>query len=192
MLREAQPCCVITTDPAAWSAIAAGSSHKPAVMQYQAHVPLHQQARQDSSHLPPSSSTWQPHSAHLRHGITPAAAPDTADAATLRQTRTDPAAAIAPAPAPAKPSPAQPSPALPYCYVLYTSGSTGAPLGVCGTERGLLSRVAWMQGNYPLGAVSAVMAWAHCCWLSSARCLLQLPSCLPCTPAVRQSKHGTA
>ena len=35
----------------------------------------------------------------------------------------------------AAPGPSAPPP-LPYCYVLYTSGSTGAPLGVCGTEEG--------------------------------------------------------
>ena len=28
-------------------------------------------------------------------------------------------------------------PALPFCYVLYTSGSTGAPKDVCGTEAGV-------------------------------------------------------
>lgn len=34
---------------------------------------------------------------------------------------------------------------LPYFCVLYTSGSTGAPLGVLCTEQGFLNRYAWMQ-----------------------------------------------
>jgi len=35
-------------------------------------------------------------------------------------------------------------------YVLYTSGSTGTPLGVRGTVSGLLNRANWMQSAYPL------------------------------------------
>ena len=34
---------------------------------------------------------------------------------------------------------------LPWCYVLFTSGSTGSPLGVKGTEQGVLNRCLWMQ-----------------------------------------------
>ena len=34
---------------------------------------------------------------------------------------------------------------LPWCYVLFTSGSTGPPLGVKGTEQGVLNRCLWMQ-----------------------------------------------
>lgn len=37
-----------------------------------------------------------------------------------------------------------------FCYLMYTSGSTGKPKGVCGTEIGLLNRLLWMQGMYPL------------------------------------------
>lgn len=46
-----------------------------------------------------------------------------------------------------------PAAPLPYCYVLHTSGSTGVPLGVCGTEEGIRNRVDWMQGQYPLAEV---------------------------------------
>ncbi|XP_031403762.1 putative acyl-activating enzyme 19 isoform X2 [Punica granatum] len=36
-----------------------------------------------------------------------------------------------------------------FCYLMYTSGSTGNPKGVCGTEQGLLNRFMWMQEFYP-------------------------------------------
>eukprot|EP00257_Ricinus_communis_P018927 XP_015577767.1 putative acyl-activating enzyme 19 isoform X2 [Ricinus communis] len=37
-----------------------------------------------------------------------------------------------------------------FCYLMYTSGSSGKPKGVCGTELGLLNRFLWMQELYPL------------------------------------------
>jgi acyl-coenzyme A synthetase/AMP-(fatty) acid ligase len=35
--------------------------------------------------------------------------------------------------------------ALPWFYVLFTSGSTGSPVGVLGTEQGFINRYNWMQ-----------------------------------------------
>ncbi|WRX23163.1 AMP-dependent synthetase/ligase domain - like 10 [Theobroma cacao] len=37
-----------------------------------------------------------------------------------------------------------------FSYLMYTSGSTGNPKGVCGTEQGLLNRFLWMQELYPM------------------------------------------
>ncbi|KAL7083465.1 hypothetical protein ACP275_14G164300 [Erythranthe tilingii] len=37
-----------------------------------------------------------------------------------------------------------------FCYLMYTSGSSGKPKGVCGTEIGLINRFMWMQETYPL------------------------------------------
>ncbi|KAM3732747.1 hypothetical protein ACB098_11G082600 [Castanea mollissima] len=37
-----------------------------------------------------------------------------------------------------------------FCYLMYTSGSSGKPKGVCGTEKGLINRFIWMQEFYPL------------------------------------------
>ncbi|MFO0760704.1 MAG: amino acid adenylation domain-containing protein [Byssovorax sp.] len=34
-------------------------------------------------------------------------------------------------------------------YVMYTSGSTGAPKGVSGTHTGMVNRLSWMWNNYP-------------------------------------------
>ncbi|KAG0494126.1 hypothetical protein HPP92_005120 [Vanilla planifolia] len=37
-----------------------------------------------------------------------------------------------------------------FCYLMYTSGSTGAPKGICGKELGLVNRYYWMQNQYPI------------------------------------------
>ncbi|XP_078437775.1 AMP-dependent synthetase and ligase family protein isoform X2 [Wolffia australiana] len=37
-----------------------------------------------------------------------------------------------------------------YCYLMYTSGSSGKPKGVCGTEEGLVNRFLWMQKAFPV------------------------------------------
>ena len=36
------------------------------------------------------------------------------------------------------------------CSVLYTSGSSGAPKGACGTNAGTLHRLSWLWSAYPL------------------------------------------
>ncbi|GFQ06014.1 putative acyl-activating enzyme 19 [Phtheirospermum japonicum] len=44
-----------------------------------------------------------------------------------------------------------------FCYLMYTSGSSGKPKGVCGTEIGLLNRFSWMQEMYPLHGGDVVL-----------------------------------
>ncbi|MFD9035384.1 amino acid adenylation domain-containing protein [Streptomyces sp. NPDC059567] len=42
-------------------------------------------------------------------------------------------------------------------YLIYTSGSTGRPKGVTVTHRAVVNRLAWMQGEYGLGADDRVL-----------------------------------
>jgi non-ribosomal peptide synthetase component F len=46
-----------------------------------------------------------------------------------------------------------PAPCLPWCYVMFTSGSTGQPLGAMGTEEGILNRCHWMHTQDLISAV---------------------------------------
>ncbi|MFJ5676395.1 amino acid adenylation domain-containing protein [Streptomyces sp. NPDC093097] len=58
-------------------------------------------------------------------------------------------------------------------YLLYTSGSTGAPKGVLVPHRGIVNRLAWMQEEYRLGVGERVLhktpvgfdvSWWELCW----------------------------
>ncbi|GAA3036954.1 hypothetical protein GCM10020000_13330 [Streptomyces olivoverticillatus] len=42
-------------------------------------------------------------------------------------------------------------------YVIYTSGSTGQPKGVAVPHRGIVNRLAWMQGQYGLTTEDRVL-----------------------------------
>jgi len=42
-------------------------------------------------------------------------------------------------------------------YAIYTSGSTGRPKGVMAHHRGVVNRVLWAQGRYPVGAADTVL-----------------------------------
>ena len=42
-------------------------------------------------------------------------------------------------------------------YVIYTSGSTGRPKGVMNTHRGVVNRLAWMQGEFGIGPGDVVL-----------------------------------
>ncbi|MBR4827562.1 MAG: amino acid adenylation domain-containing protein, partial [Oscillospiraceae bacterium] len=42
-------------------------------------------------------------------------------------------------------------------YVIYTSGTTGKPKGVPNRNRGLINRITWMHGRYPLAEGDAIL-----------------------------------
>ncbi len=83
--------------------------------------------------------------------------------------RPDPAAPAPAAPAPAAPAPATSAPATPTlagaravhpqqaAYVLYTSGSTGAPKGAVVPHDAIVNRILWMQEEYRLAPGDRVL-----------------------------------
>ncbi|MDT8914981.1 AMP-binding protein [Amycolatopsis sp. PS_44_ISF1] len=51
---------------------------------------------------------------------------------------------------------------VPPVYVMYTSGTTGAPKGVETTWQALRNRLAWMQDVHPLGPADVVLSKTSC------------------------------
>ncbi|WP_051411450.1 non-ribosomal peptide synthetase [Ruminococcus flavefaciens] len=71
-------------------------------------------------------------------------------------------------------------------YCIYTSGTTGKPKGVPNRHRGLINRINWMDGKYPIGKGDTVLqkttftfdvsVWEIIWWsLKGARCALLSP-----------------
>ncbi|KAK9862387.1 hypothetical protein WJX84_006241 [Apatococcus fuscideae] len=52
-------------------------------------------------------------------------------------------------------------------YIMPTSGSTGAPLGACGSQQGILNRCDWMQTEYPLQPKDVVAFSTSPCFVDS-------------------------
>ncbi|MGB3439749.1 MAG: amino acid adenylation domain-containing protein [Actinophytocola sp.] len=57
-------------------------------------------------------------------------------------------------------------------YLVYTSGSTGAPKGVVGTRAGLANRLEWLQRAEPLGTGDVVLAKSSISFLDGSTELL--------------------
>ena len=123
-----------------------------------------------------------------------------------------PAAASRPPPAPPPPAQAEElggpeapegeGQRLPYVYVMFTSGSTGAPLGVLGTEEGILNRCSWMEASGYLRAGDRVAFKTSPCFVDSiwevfgpllaGACAVAIPQSTAANPAAVSSLrfHG--
>ncbi|KZV48801.1 acyl-activating enzyme 19-like, partial [Dorcoceras hygrometricum] len=79
-----------------------------------------------------------------------------------------------------------------FCYLMYTSGSSGKPKGVCGTEEGLLNRFLWMQDLYPVEEGDLVLFKTPISFIDHLQELLGaiLANCTLVTPPFNQLKEN--
>ncbi|XP_073137111.1 putative acyl-activating enzyme 19 isoform X2 [Henckelia pumila] len=79
-----------------------------------------------------------------------------------------------------------------FCYLMYTSGSSGKPKGVCGTEIGLLNRFLWMQDLYPLEEGDLVLFKTPISFIDHLSEFLGaiLANCMLVTPPFNQLKEN--
>lgn len=106
---------------------------------YASHTAYSQRAFEPSrSSNPTSSPPLSPETGALNEPICPEIGPDETVTAVASASRADPTQSSQPvlAKATAAGGGGTLDP-MPYCYVMYTSGSTGTPVGMCGTEQGL-------------------------------------------------------
>ncbi|KAJ7518144.1 hypothetical protein O6H91_21G056800 [Diphasiastrum complanatum] len=79
-----------------------------------------------------------------------------------------------------------------FCYIMYTSGSSGKPRGVCGTEKGLLNRLMWMETAYPyatddIGCFKTSIAFIDHLTESLGPLIAGIPLVIPCHMVLRSN-----